>query len=102
MSGSLTASIVQSDCALRHNGLTNGTVTVLILRVNGFTPILQGTFFEDRTGPLSDLNGVDPEAYGRTSGQDIAFCYITYGLFDMRQTQSEIMSCTSYAKTGVA
>lgn len=57
--------------------------TVLALRRNGFAPIMYCKSLEDATVPLSCPDEVYPEAYGRTGGQDTAFRYIIYVLFDM-------------------
>lgn len=52
-------------------------LTVLSLIVNGFAPIWQRKSLQDVTDPYLGPDGVDPDVYGRTSGQESTFCYMT-------------------------
>lgn len=58
-------------------------VYCILFALNGFAPITHSKSLEDVTGPLSGPERVDPEAYGRESGENSAFPYITYAMFDM-------------------
>lgn len=48
-------------------------VTVLFLHMDSFALITQRKSLEDDTGPLSGLEGVDPELCGKIDGQDGAY-----------------------------
>lgn len=57
--------------------------TVLSWGLNGFAPITQSVSLPVVTGHLFAPDEVDPEPYGRTSGQHSSFIYIAYVLFDL-------------------
>lgn len=71
-------------------------ITSLTFCVNGFSPNKRNEFLEDVTGALSGPDRVDPEAYGRTGGQDLHFTKSRMPYLIGRRTQSKTMRCTSW------
>lgn len=68
---------------LYHIWRTIGTVCYIVFACEFFAAITQSEWLEEATSPLPAPNGLESEAYGRTSDQHIEFRYIIHVLLDM-------------------
>lgn len=98
---SLTAASAQGNCAFHHIWPNIGTIYCIFFCLWMALLSSKSKALEYVAEPLSDPDGVDPEAYCRTYGQGIAFFYILYALSDMLHDTVWKMHCIDYAQTGV-